>query len=77
MRLPSKLTGFDMSSVEDLGDSSVVISGPAQSELEDCISALVVLGYPASEANKAARSAYEDGLSVDELIRRSLRLLAK
>ena len=57
-----------MSSVEDLGDSSVVISGPAQSELEDCISALVVLGYPASEANKAARSAYEDGLSVDELI---------
>ena len=77
LELKDKLKGFDMSSVEDLGDSSVVISGPAQSELEDCISALVVLGYPASEANKAARSAYEDGLSVDELIRRSLRLLAK
>ena len=77
LELKDKLKGFDMSSVEDAGDISPVISGAAQSDLEDCVSALVVLGYPASEANKAARSVYEDGLSVDELIRRSLRSLAK
>ena len=77
LELKDKLKGFDMSAVEDMGDTPAMTSAAAGSDLEDCISALVVLGYPASEANKAARSAYEEGLSVDELIRRSLRLLAK
>ena len=45
--------------------------------LEDCVSALVVLGYPASEANKAARSAYKEGMTVEEMIRNALRFLAK
>ena len=77
LELKDKLKGFDMSSVGDSGDMPVAVSAAANSDLEDCVSALVVLGYPASEANRAARSAYEEGLSVDELIRRSLRLLAK
>ena len=77
LELKDKLKGFDMSSVVDSGDMPVAVSAAANSDLEDCVSALVVLGYPASEANRAARSAYEEGLSVDELIRRSLRLLAK
>ena len=77
LELKDKLKGFDMSSIDDQGEFPVPVSEPSKSELEDCVSALVVLGYPASEANKAARSAYEDGLSVEELIRKALRLLAK
>ena len=77
LELKDKLKGFDMSSIDDQGEFPVPVSEPSKSELEDCVSALVVLGYPASEANKAARSAYEDGLNVEELIRKALRLLAK
>ena len=77
LELKDKLKGFDMSSIDDQGEFPVPVSEPSKSGLEDCVSALVVLGYPASEANKAARSAYEDGLSVEELIRKALRLLAK
>ncbi|MBO4494863.1 MAG: Holliday junction branch migration protein RuvA [Clostridiales bacterium] len=77
LELKDKLKGFDMSSMPKQDDLSGEIPSSGMGVLEDCVSALVVLGYPASDANKAARSAFEEGLSVEELIRKSLRLLAK
>ena len=76
LELKDKLKGFDVSEASS-GEADIVVSDAGKSDLEDCVSALVVLGYPSSEANKAARAAYEDGISVDQLIRKSLRLLAK
>ena len=77
LELKDKLKGFDMNDIEGSGDSVISLSEPGQSELEDCVSALVVLGYPANEANKAARSAYKEGMTVEEMIRSALRYLAK
>lgn len=77
LELKDKLKGFDMKEIEGSGDTVISLSEPGQSELEDCVSALVVLGYPASEANKAARSAYKEGMTVEEMIRNALRYLAK
>ena len=77
LELKDKLKGFDMKEIEGSGDTVISLSEPGQSELEDCVSALVVLGYPASEANKAARSAYKEGMPVEEMIRNALRYLAK
>ena len=77
LELKDKLKGFDMKEIEGSGDTVIAISEPGQSELEDCVSALVVLGYPVSEANKAARSAYKEGMTVEEMIRNALRYLAK
>lgn len=76
LELKDKLKGFDVSEASSC-EADIVVSDAGKSDLEDCVSALVVLGYPSSEANKAARAAYEDGISVDQLIRKSLRLLAK
>lgn len=76
LELKDKLKGFDVHEGA-AGEDLPAVSAAGQSDLEDCVSALVVLGYPASEANKAARAAYEEGLGVDQLIRKALRLLAK
>ena len=77
LELKDKLKGFDVSSVEQSDGFDAVIPEAGQSELEDCISALVVLGYPASEAGKAARAVYHEGVSVEEMIRSALRYMAK
>ncbi len=77
LELKDKLKGFDVSSIPRQDDVAGEIPSAGIGVLEDCISALVVLGYPASDANKAARRAFEDGISVEELVRKALRLLAK
>ena len=45
--------------------------------IQEAVSALVVLGYRAQEARKAAKSAYEDGISLENLVKSSLRNLMK
>lgn len=77
LELKDKLKGFDVGSSAVSEDSIPDLSSEGKSNLEDCISALVVLGYPASEANKAASKVYSPELSVEEMIRQALRLMAK
>lgn len=77
LELKDKLKGFDVGSSATSEDSIPDLSSEGKSNLEDCISALVVLGYPASEANKAASKVYSPELSVEEMIRQALRLMAK
>lgn len=43
----------------------------------DAVEALMVLGYKEADAQEAVNSVYEDGIGLQELIRRSLRALAK
>lgn len=45
--------------------------------LQEAIAALVVLGYRSSDAAKAAKAVYEDGLTLEELVKLSLRKLMK
>jgi len=77
LELKDKLKGFDVSSMPKQDDLAIDVSSAEMGVLEDCISALVVLGYPVSEATKAARSAWTDGISLEELVRKALRLMAK
>jgi len=77
LELKDKLKGFEMGEVEKQEEMASSISASGKSEVEDCISALVVLGYPASEASKAAFKVYEDGKSVEKMIREALQMLAK
>ena len=77
LELKDKLKGFDAGSSAASEDSIPDLSSEGKSNLEDCISALVVLGYPASEANKAASKVYSPDLSVEDMIRQALRLMAK
>ena len=44
--------------------------------MQDAVGALVVLGYKDQEAADAVASAYEDGIGLEELIRKALKLAA-
>ncbi|MCV5335015.1 hypothetical protein OFD71_42720, partial [Escherichia coli] len=64
------------------GEPAVVAGPSAPSEdalREDTLSALLNLGYPKTAAEKAIAQAMRDGApaNVQEVLRRSLRLLAK
>lgn len=77
LELKDKLKGFDQGALEASGEVIIPSSDSGRSELADCVSALLVLGYPASEANRVANLAYEEGLDAEQMIRKALRLLAK
>lgn len=49
----------------------------ANNDAADAVEALMVLGYKEADAQEAVNSVYEDGINLQELIRRSLRALAK
>jgi Holliday junction DNA helicase RuvA len=51
----------------DSGDTGV---------MQDAVGALVVLGYKDQEAAEAVGAAYEDGISLEDLIRKALKLAA-
>ena len=44
--------------------------------MQDAVGALVVLGYKDQEAAEAVASAYEDGIGLEDLIRKALKLAA-
>ena len=45
-------------------------------EMQDAVGALVVLGYKDQEAADAVASAYEEGIGLEDLIRKALKLAA-
>ncbi|MBP5493105.1 MAG: Holliday junction branch migration protein RuvA [Clostridiales bacterium] len=77
LELKDKLKGYDVSGAAASSDDMPMVSEPGRGVIEDCVSALIVLGYSSVDANKAARSAYEENIGVEDLIRKSLRLLAR
>lgn len=79
LELKDKLKGVDLSGNKDLGvclpaADSVGYSGGTAG---DAVEALIVLGYKQADAASAVSSCYEEGISVQELIRRSLKSLAR
>ncbi len=79
LELKDKLKGVDISSNESLGARL-----PAQQAVGyeggtagDAVEALIVLGYKQADAAAAVSSCYEEGINVQELIRRALRSLAR
>jgi Holliday junction DNA helicase RuvA len=44
--------------------------------MQDAVGALLVLGYKDQEAADAVASAYEDGIGLEDLIRKSLKVAA-
>ncbi len=78
LELKDKLKGFahEMEGMDDRFSGS----GAAEAEggitvVREAVSALVVLGYSAQQAMKAANEAYTVDIRTEELIRKSLRLL--
>ena len=56
---------------------AVAASGTADSGvMQDAVGALVVLGYKDQEAAEAVASAYEDGIGLEDLIRKALKVAA-
>ncbi len=62
-------------SADDEGEDSI----PQTDEgiLQEAVAALVVLGYRSSDASKAVKAVYVDGLTLEELVKLSLRNLMK
>lgn len=68
-----------------LGKSAddIVVSVPSSSNVNvssvanDAVEALMVLGYKQEDAASVVSSSYEDGISLQELIRKSLKSLAR
>ncbi|SCW27130.1 Holliday junction DNA helicase subunit RuvA [Ruminococcaceae bacterium YRB3002] len=55
---------------------SGVVFDPSKSDISnDAIGALVMLGYKQQDAENAVTSSYEDGLDLQELIKRSLKMI--
>lgn len=77
LELKDKLKGISIADVS----GSVANTGkasPASSPVcEDAVEALIVLGYKQGDANEAVSRAYNEGIGLQELIKSSLKLLAR
>lgn len=72
-----KKSSIDVSSTSVRASAPVVSNVVISSVADDAIEALMVLGYKQSDAEIAVKSSYADDIELQELIRRSLRALAK
>ncbi len=77
--LRDKIAALSSSELKEEPASGVATTTSQDSMLEDALSALVNLGYQRFLAEKAAKDAVDEGgdLSVELILRRSLRRLAK
>lgn len=75
LELKDKLKGFShgMDGIDAAYLSASDSDHMAGSVQDEAFSALVVLGYSASEASKAVKKAYVEGMAIEELIRIALR----
>ena len=58
-------------------ETETAVSLNAEDILQEAVAALVVLGYRSADASKAVKAVYEDGLTLEELVKLSLRNLMK
>ncbi|MBR1796627.1 MAG: Holliday junction branch migration protein RuvA [Clostridiales bacterium] len=72
--ISSGATSGKVSKATSLGATSAPAEGGV---LSDAVEALIVLGYKENVASEAVSSNYEDGISLQELIKKSLKSLAR
>jgi len=78
LELKDKLKSVSVKAPDDIAaDKPVALASVATGVAEDAIEALIVLGYKQADAAAAVSSCYEDGISLQELIRKSLKSLAR
>lgn len=73
-KLKSQLGSASQASISRV---HVAVSGSVDSGvMQDAVGALVVLGYKDQEAAEAVAAAYEEGIGLEDLIRKALKLAA-
>lgn len=78
LELKDKLKSVSITAPDDIAANvSPAAANVATGVAEDAIEALLVLGYKQADAAAAVSASYEDGISVQELIRKSLKSLAR
>ncbi len=75
LELKDKLKGFAFEDADGVMISSDTDGSLSSDSLlmQEAMSAMVVLGYSAQEARKTVSSVYKEGMTIEELIRLSLR----
>ncbi len=76
LELRDKMKEISFADVESTSGDIPTISNDTLS-ITDSIDALVVLGYSRSDATKTVSSVYADGMSTEDTIKASLKVLAK
>lgn len=77
LELKDKLKGFAFEGADGefiVADVAGALASDSR-QMQEAMSALVILGYTALEARKAVTAAYKEDMAVEELIRLSLRAL--
>lgn len=81
LELKDKLKKAGLSAAASSKTSKIPVSSSQDHEqgglLSDAVEALVVLGYKEAVAAEAVSNSYEDGISLQDLIRKSLKSLAR
>ena len=81
LELKDKLKKAGLSASASSKTSKIPVSSSQNHEqgglLSDAVEALVVLGYKEAVAAEAVSNSYEDGISLQDLIRKSLKSLAR
>lgn len=78
LELKDKLKSVSITAPDDIAANvSPAAANVATGVAEDAIEALLVLGYKQADAAAAVSASYEEGISVQELIRKSLKSLAR
>jgi len=81
LELKDKLKKAGLSAAASSKTSKIPVSSSQDHEqgglLSDAVEALVVLGYKEAVATEAVSNSYEDGISLQDLIRKSLKSLAR
>lgn len=76
LELRDKIKEDEVVAVNGAGEEAPVIN-KENSRVAEAISALMVLGYTAIEANKAVSAVYSDDMDLESIIKSSLKQLAK
>ena len=75
VELKDKLKGYSVSAEDVLAGGDSIVPAGGSVAFNEAVSALVVLGYPGHDAQKAVSAVYQDELKLEELIRLALRRL--
>ena len=70
-------SGNDIIGIADKGGNGSGTVSSTNSVASDAVEALIVLGYRESDAAMAVSASYEDDIALQDLIRRSLKMLTK
>lgn len=75
LELKDKINKTDLAST--FNDKDEVVNSKDNSRFSEAISALIVLGYTASESNDAVTSVYSEDMDLESIIKNALKALSK